>query len=124
MEERKNKLFGLLGKNISYSFSRGYFTKKFENLGLKRHKYINFDLQNIDELEVIESAIKNDYVLFGRTPANGYDSIYFGEHLKYDLGTNKMQRFSSEVSIINIFTWNGLIGTLLYFLVFFISSFC
>ncbi|PWG06387.1 shikimate dehydrogenase family protein [Polaribacter aquimarinus] len=50
MEERKNKLFGLLGKNISYSFSRGYFTKKFENLGLKKHKYVNFDLQNIDEL--------------------------------------------------------------------------
>ena len=30
MEERKNKVFGLLGKDIAYSFSRGYFTKKFE----------------------------------------------------------------------------------------------
>ena len=30
MGERKNKVFGLLGKDIEYSFSRGYFTEKFE----------------------------------------------------------------------------------------------
>lgn len=47
MEEKKNKVFGLLGKDISYSFSRGYFTEKFNNLNLKKHKYINFDIQNI-----------------------------------------------------------------------------
>ena len=29
--EKKSKLFGLLGRNISYSFSRGYFADKFKN---------------------------------------------------------------------------------------------
>ncbi|WP_298881057.1 shikimate dehydrogenase [uncultured Polaribacter sp.] len=57
MEERKNKVFGLLGKNIEYSFSRGYFTEKFEKLDLENHKYVNFDLQNIEEFpSVIEEG--------------------------------------------------------------------
>lgn len=40
--------YGLLGRNISYSFSQGYFTKKFEDLGLEDHSYENFDIQNMD----------------------------------------------------------------------------
>ena len=51
--EEKNKLYGLLGKNISYSFSRGYFTDKFEKLKLKKSKYVNFDLQNIEDFPSI-----------------------------------------------------------------------
>ncbi|WP_422080802.1 shikimate dehydrogenase family protein [Ulvibacterium sp.] len=38
-----------MGKNISYSFSKGYFAKKFAAMGLKGHSYENFDLQHIDE---------------------------------------------------------------------------
>ena len=49
-ENAKNKLYGLLGKNISYSFSRGYFSEKFKTLGYTNHNYVNFDLQHIDEL--------------------------------------------------------------------------
>ena len=40
--------FGLLGKNISYSFSRGYFTEKFSREGISA-SYENFDLQEISE---------------------------------------------------------------------------
>ena len=56
MRERKNKFFGLLGKNIEYSFSRGYFTKKFDKLGLENHKYVNFDLENISEFPALVKA--------------------------------------------------------------------
>jgi len=51
MEKAENKRykFGLIGKNISYSFSQGYFTKKFQQLGLKSYTYENFDLQHIGE---------------------------------------------------------------------------
>lgn len=50
MEKNENKqLFSLIGKNISYSFSRGYFTEKFEKLGLDNCKYVNFDFQSIQE---------------------------------------------------------------------------
>ena len=38
------KQFGLLGKNISYSFSKGYFTEKFKELGLTDYHYDVFDL--------------------------------------------------------------------------------
>ncbi|NJB72300.1 shikimate dehydrogenase [Saonia flava] len=51
MENKENKKYryGLIGKNISYSFSRGYFTEKFKNLKLVDHSYENFDLQAINE---------------------------------------------------------------------------
>lgn len=49
-ETEKNKqLYGLLGKNISYSFSRGYFTEKFKKEHLNNCEYVNFDLQNISD---------------------------------------------------------------------------
>ncbi|MCB0372356.1 MAG: shikimate dehydrogenase [Muricauda sp.] len=48
-EKQKNR-FGLLGRNISYSFSQGYFTQKFKDLGLADHSYENFDIQHIGEI--------------------------------------------------------------------------
>ena len=47
------KQFGLLGKNISYSFSKKYFTKKFKELHLENYSYRNFDLQQIDDFPLI-----------------------------------------------------------------------
>lgn len=73
--------------------------------------------------EVIESALNNDYVLFGRTPARGNDSALFGEHNNLTLKTGKLERFSNEVSILNIFTWLGVVGVILYFLIFMKASY-
>ena len=42
--------FGLVGKNISYSFSKAHFTKKFEDLNLSDYSYENLDFQDISEL--------------------------------------------------------------------------
>ncbi|MFK5878956.1 MAG: shikimate dehydrogenase [Flavobacteriaceae bacterium] len=47
MSERTK--FGLVGKNISYSFSKGYFLKKFEDLKLSNLTYRNFDIPEIEE---------------------------------------------------------------------------
>ncbi len=47
LEKRMNKL-GLLGKNISYSFSRAYFKKKFEDEQVTDVSYENFDIENIN----------------------------------------------------------------------------
>lgn len=49
----KKKLYGLIGKDISYSFSRSYFTEKFRNLGLNDYRYVNFDLQNMDQFKTV-----------------------------------------------------------------------
>ncbi|WP_299899680.1 shikimate dehydrogenase [uncultured Aquimarina sp.] len=47
--------YGLLGRDIGYSFSRNYFSNRFEKENLP-HRYINFDLKSIEELkEVLEN---------------------------------------------------------------------
>jgi len=68
MKEKKvymcdKKLFGLVGKNIEYSFSRDYFSKKFKTLDLDNHSYQNFDLKSIDDLVAVFS--KNSPFLKG-----------------------------------------------------------
>lgn len=51
--KRYKSLFGLLGRHISYSFSRGYFSRKFKNLQLDDHFYTNFDLPTIEDFPKI-----------------------------------------------------------------------
>ena len=64
--------FGLLGRDISYSFSRGYFAEKFKNENLP-HSYVNFDLQTIDELKPI---IENTSNLKGINVTIPYKELY------------------------------------------------
>ena len=49
---KKSRKFGLIGKNIDYSFSKKYFSEKFkkENLDCT---YSNFDIENISQIESI-----------------------------------------------------------------------
>lgn len=51
MEKTDSKMvkYGLIGRGISYSFSREYFTRKFRELGLEDHVYHNYDLGDIGE---------------------------------------------------------------------------
>tara|TARA_B110000967_G_scaffold62873_1_gene64663 strand:- start:33 stop:764 length:732 start_codon:yes stop_codon:yes gene_type:complete len=49
------KNFGLLGKNIDYSFSRGYFKDKFETNKLDC-TYNNFDLETIEDFESLKTT--------------------------------------------------------------------
>ena len=58
-KEKLNKeLFGLVGKNISYSFSKGYFSDKFRNLQLINHEYVNFDIDKIEDLLSLVNQFK------------------------------------------------------------------
>ena len=45
--------FGLIGRNISYSFSKSYFADKFINENIVDAVYNVFDLQQIDEVEKV-----------------------------------------------------------------------
>ncbi len=47
--------FGLIGKNISYSFSRSYFKNKFEKENIIDCTYVNFD---IDTIEAFNTSVK------------------------------------------------------------------
>ncbi|MFC7346960.1 shikimate dehydrogenase family protein [Chryseobacterium zhengzhouense] len=53
--DSSNKL-GLIGKNISYSFSKKYFEDKFKKKKLIDFSYTIFDLQEINEVENVLST--------------------------------------------------------------------
>ena len=42
--------FGLVGKRLSHSFSKDFFTQKFKKLNLKSHNYENYEIDNLNEL--------------------------------------------------------------------------
>ena len=48
MIEVLRRRFGLLGRNISYSFSKGYFTEKFSKEHFEGCTYENFDISEIN----------------------------------------------------------------------------
>lgn len=56
------KIFGLIGRNIEYSFSKKYFTDRFEKDNLLDYTYVNFDIQDINEFPEI---IKNNPNIVG-----------------------------------------------------------
>lgn len=41
------KTFGLIGYPLGHSFSKKFFTEKFENEGLINHQYVNFEIDSI-----------------------------------------------------------------------------
>lgn len=59
------KKLGLLGKNISYSFSKKYFAEKFKALDLPNYSYDVFDIQ--DKKEIKELFSTEDLVGFNIT---------------------------------------------------------
>lgn len=101
---------------------KGTYTKTKVVDGEMREFDLKHDSRTFLYVEVLNSAIKHDYILFGRTPARGNDSFSFGSHSAEELGTGRYERYSNEVSILNIFTWTGLTGVVLYFLIFFKAS--
>ena len=56
------RLFGLIGYPLSHSFSKNYFTKKFEQEEINECRYELFPLKTIDELQLL---LKNNPELEG-----------------------------------------------------------
>jgi shikimate dehydrogenase len=50
---KKQRKFGLIGKNISYSFSKKHFTEKFLHNHFDNCEYGNYDIQNVNEVSQI-----------------------------------------------------------------------
>lgn len=78
--------------------------------------------------EVAMSAVYNDYVVWGRTPARGNDTYFFYDmaqslrQTKYE-DTIKNERSMNELCFPNIFTWLGLVGMISYILIYLHASF-
>lgn len=61
MSNNNTELYGLVGRRLSHSFSRDFFNRKFESENIDA-KYVNFELDSIDELP---SAIERNPSLRG-----------------------------------------------------------
>ena len=72
--------------------------------------------------EVITSALRHHYVLWGRSLARGNDSVSFGTFTAEKLKTGKYERHMNEVCHPNIFTWLGLLGMIPWCLIYIYSS--
>ena len=61
VKKHENNMFklGLIGKNISYSFSRNYFENKFKEEVIDDISYENFDIENIDLFPSLIKKNKN-----------------------------------------------------------------
>jgi hypothetical protein len=99
-------------------YIKGTYTEKKIIAGQIKENDLKADTRSFLYKEVFLSALKNKYILIGRTPARGNESEYFGSHSFEELKTGRYERYGNEVSILNIFTWTGVIGVLLYFMVF------
>ena len=97
----KNR-FGLVGKDIAYSFSKGYFTQKFSGLNLVDHSYENFDLQHIGEFK---DLINNHKDLKGLNVTIPYKESV----IPY---LDKVDQKAAKIGAVNTikFTEEGLIG--------------
>lgn len=51
--------YGLIGKDISYSFSEGYFSSKFKTENIANCKYSTFDIKEINDFSKLKSNHKN-----------------------------------------------------------------
>ncbi|MBF4983340.1 shikimate dehydrogenase, partial [Nonlabens mediterrranea] len=54
-----HSVFGLIGQRLDYSFSKAYFTEKFEKLGLDDYEYRNFEIKTEDDLLRFRESVIN-----------------------------------------------------------------
>lgn len=119
-------VLGITGKfNVFTDLSSNsgkYVEKKIVN-GEQVEDDLAADTRTFIYVEVLQSALNNDYVLCGRSLARGNDSNSFGSYNAEDLKTGKYERYQNELCHLNIFTWLGVIGMLLYSLIYIRSSY-
>ena len=57
----KKKIYGLIGRNIDYSFSKKYFTQKFKNDKIDNCEYLNFDIDQVSDFKKINLSNINGF---------------------------------------------------------------
>jgi len=66
------KKLGLIGYPLTHSFSKNYFTKKFENEGIDDFEYINFPLETIEDFP---SLLQKNPALIGLNVTIPYKEV-------------------------------------------------
>jgi shikimate dehydrogenase len=91
MIEVLRRRFGLLGRNISYSFSKGYFTEKFSKEHFDNCSYENFD---IPEINYFTELRKNNTDLNGLNVTIPYKEVI----LPF---LDKLSKNATEIGAVN-----------------------
>ena len=68
------------------------------------------DTRTLLYIDVVLSAIEGDYVLFGNSIGRGNTS----SRIWYDVEEMENERLMNEAHMLNIFTWMGVVGVVLY----------
>jgi hypothetical protein len=96
-----------------------YVEKRTDVTGESVEDNVKSDTRTFLYEEVLATAKKYDTWWIGRSPARGNETSFFGD-LFYISG--RQERLGNEVAILNVFTWTGMIGVMLYFLCFYKAS--
>ena len=127
IEQKQNKIYGLIGKNINYSFSKNFFNNKFENEKINAI-YINFDIKKIEEFKTIvtennisglnitipykESIINQlDYVDPTAKKIGAVNTIKFHNNILSGYNTDYLGFYTSIKNIVNSNTKALILGT-------------
>ncbi|MDC1371644.1 shikimate dehydrogenase [Flavobacteriaceae bacterium] len=126
-DQKENKIYGLIGKNINYSFSKKFFNNKFENEKINA-VYINFDIKKIEEFKTIvtennisglnitipykESIINQlDYVDPTAKEIGAVNTIKFHNNILSGYNTDYLGFYTSIKNIVNSNTKALILGT-------------
>ena len=126
-DQKENKIYGLIGKNINYSFSKNFFNNKFENEKINA-VYINFDIKKIEEFKTIvtennisglnitipykESIINQlDYVDPTAKEIGAVNTIKFHNNILSGYNTDYLGFYTSIKNIVNSNTKALILGS-------------
>ncbi|MGB0896704.1 MAG: shikimate dehydrogenase family protein [Flavobacteriaceae bacterium] len=90
-KDTQHKTYGLVGKNISYSFSKNYFSKKFSAEHINNCSYVNFD---IDAVQHFKSIFETESVINGLNVTIPYKEAII-PHL------DKISKKAQEIGAVN-----------------------
>lgn len=106
--------------NIQEYVEGDYIETKIDVNGNEIESNLTSDTRTLLYVEVLNTAQKYDTWLFGRSPARGNETEIFADIADI---TGRNERWGNEVAILNIFTWTGIVGVLLYMIVFYKASY-
>lgn len=97
------KNFGLIGRTLTHSFSKGYFSKKFEEENIAECSYNLYELQDIQELPFLINSVEG---LIGLNVTIPYKEQVIPFLSQLDFSAEKV----GAVNVIKIKDKNTLIG--------------
>jgi hypothetical protein len=117
--------FGLAVSGIFNVFNINEYVNvdKKTDVGGADYEDLTADSRSFIYEDVLRSAMKYDYWLLGRSPARGNETSTLGFIKEGMEVTGRKERLRNEANMTNVFTWLGIVGVVLYFLIFYKATY-